>query len=57
MIKVVVDFIKIDIKSKDIFKIFYLLFGEILFLDENCVFLFEMLYLFLRIIFNEKSVE
>lgn len=57
MIKVVVDFIKIDIKSKDIFKSFYLLFGEILFLDENCVFLFEMLYLFLRIIFNEKSVE
>ena len=57
MIKAAADLIKTGIKSKDISKSFYPLPGEISSLDENCAFLPETLYLFLRTIFNEKSAE
>ena len=57
VIKAAADLIKTDIKSKDISKSFYPLPGEISSLDENCAFLPETLYLFLRTIFNEKSAE
>jgi len=57
VIKAAADLIKADIKSKDISKSFYPLPGEISSLDENCAFLLETLYLFLRTIFNEKSAE
>ena len=57
MIKAAADLIKTDIKSKDISKSFYPLPGEISSVDENCAFLPETLYLFLRTIFNEKSAE
>ncbi|CAH3149612.1 unnamed protein product, partial [Porites lobata] len=57
VIKAAADLIKTDIKSKDISKRFYPLPGEISSLDENCAFLPETLYLFLRTIFNEKSAE
>ena len=56
MIKAAADLIKTDIKSKDVSKSFYLLPGEISFLDENCAFLPER-YLFLRTIFNEERAE
>ena len=51
------DLIKTDIKSKDIFKSFYPVPGEISSLDENCAFLPKTLYLFLRTIFDEKCAE
>ena len=57
VIKAAADLIKTDIKSKDISKSFYPLPGEISSLDENCAFLPETFYLFLRTIFNEKSAE
>ncbi|CAH3187344.1 unnamed protein product [Porites lobata] len=57
VIKAAADLIKTDIKSKDISKSFYPLPGEISSLEENCAFLPETLYLFLRTIFNEKSAE
>ena len=55
MSKAAADLIKTDIKSKDISKSFHPLPGEISSLDENCAFLPETLYLFLKTIFNNKK--